>query len=96
MLYHLYDDSIRIAVWHETCEGASACHPEPAAVVEDDQVCTALLDELGREPDARALACLASDPVMAEYITIMVINNKTAGEYCVTCVAKPTLDAKAV
>ena len=42
------------------------------------------------------LACLASDPVMAEYITLMVINNKTAGEYCVTCVAKPTLDAKAV
>ena len=37
-----------------------------------------------------------SDPVMAEYITIMIINNKTAGEYCVTCVAKPTLDAKAV
>lgn len=23
------------------------------------------------------------DPVMAEYITIMVINNKTAGAYCV-------------
>ena len=54
MLYHLYDDSIRVAVWHETRKGASACHPEPAAVVEDDQVCTALLDELGREPDARA------------------------------------------
>lgn len=54
--YHLEYDGVRVAVGHETRERPSAGHPEPAAVVEHDDVCAGFVDELGGEADACACA----------------------------------------
>ena len=54
MTYHLEHNGVRVAVGHETRERAASRHPEPSAVVEDDEIGATSLDELGGEPDACA------------------------------------------
>ena len=52
--YHFEYYGVRVAVRHESCERAASRHPEPAAVVEDDEICATSLNEFRGEPDARA------------------------------------------
>ena len=54
MTYHLEHNGVRVAVGHETRERAASRHPEPSAVVKDDEIGATSLDELGGEPDACA------------------------------------------
>src|SRR5882757_1138670 len=46
---HLHDDGVGVAVGHESREGAAACHPVAAGVVDDDEVGAAALGALGRQ-----------------------------------------------
>jgi len=52
--YHLEHDIIGVSVGHQASQRASSGHSKPSAVVYDDHVSAALLDELGRETDAGA------------------------------------------
>ena len=54
--YHFKNDIVRITIWHKPGKRASACHAVPAAVVDDDQITTALLDELRAEADTSPCA----------------------------------------
>ena len=49
---HLLDDRVGVAVGHQAGERAAPCHPEPAGVVDHDQIDSAGLLALGA--DARA------------------------------------------
>ena len=51
---HVDYNVIRITVRHQPRKGSPAGHAEPAAIVDDDQIAAAGLDELGGQADARA------------------------------------------
>jgi len=55
ILANLHGDGVGIAIGHEAAGRAVAHHAEAAAVIDDDQVRAAFLDEL--RADARARAC---------------------------------------
>lgn len=50
--YHVNDDIVSIAIGHESCQRAPSRHAKATAVVDDDEVTAAGLDEFGREANS--------------------------------------------